>query len=283
MGRPKKVVKELKMTDTGRPLPQVIEKKELVLEGDPEAQLQFAMKAANALMKAVAHKPKPVMIRGEQYLEYGDWQTLARFFGATAAVEWTKPIEKEGKTLGYEARATVLHQGQIISSAEAMCMRAERNWKDRDEFMLRSMAQTRASAKALRNAYGWVAELAGMKSTPAEEMDGVAADKEPMKPYSVARAIPPADDEAGGAVIRDDDVTDEGQILNRGEIKEMQKERIKGLLLSFGHEDLTKQQAREIVKEITELDLATDDWATIIKRMESKLDETDPLAQAIKG
>lgn len=150
-------------------------KKELVLEGDPQAQLDFAIKAANALMSAISHKPKKVMIRGEQYLEYGDWQTLARFFGATASVAWSKKLlDEKGGFIGYEARAEVLHNGAVISSAEAMCMKAEANWKARDEFMLRSMAQTRASAKALRNAYGWVAELAGLKSTPAEEMDGVA-------------------------------------------------------------------------------------------------------------
>ena len=67
-------------------------KKELVLEGDPQAQLDFAMKAANALMTAVGQKKNKVMIRGEQYLEYGDWQTLARFFGATASVAWSKKL-----------------------------------------------------------------------------------------------------------------------------------------------------------------------------------------------
>jgi len=166
----------------------VAPKKELVLEGDPQAQLEFAMKAANALMTAVAQKKNKVMIRGEQYLEYGDWQTLARFFGATAGVAWSKKLtDEKGAFIGYEARAEVLHNGVVISSAEAMCMKAERNWAQRDEFMLRSMAQTRASSKALRNAYGWVAELAGMKSTPAEEMDGVAGyDHSPIK----ATAIP---------------------------------------------------------------------------------------------
>lgn len=160
-------------------------RKELVLEGDPQAQLDFAMKAANALMRAVGQKPKKVMIRGEQYLEYGDWQTLARFFGATASVAWSKKLaDDNGIFLGYEARAEVLHNGMVISSAEAMCMKAEKNWNARDEFMLRSMAQTRASAKALRNAYGWVAELAGMKSTPAEEM-GDMYDQTPIKADAV--------------------------------------------------------------------------------------------------
>lgn len=182
------------MTNKKAELPKPIEqalatvmppKKELVLEGDPEQQLAFAMKAANALMKAVAQKPKKVMIRGEQYLEYGDWQTLSRFFGATASVAWTKPLQDaKGVIRGYEARAEVLHQGQVISSAEAMCTREEANWRSRDEFMLRSMAQTRASAKALRNAYGWVAELAGMKSTPAEEM-GEVYDQSPVSDKAI--------------------------------------------------------------------------------------------------
>jgi hypothetical protein len=35
------------------------------------------------------------------------------------------------------------------------------------------MAQTRASSKALRQAFAWVAVLAGYAATPAEEMDGV--------------------------------------------------------------------------------------------------------------
>lgn len=37
-------------------------------------------------------------------------------------------------------------------------------------FQLRSMAQTRAGAKALRNALAWVVVLAGYKPTPAEEL-----------------------------------------------------------------------------------------------------------------
>ena len=40
-------------------------------------------------------------------------------------------------------------------------------------FQLRSMAQTRAAAKALRNALAWVVVLAGYRPTPAEEMDGM--------------------------------------------------------------------------------------------------------------
>lgn len=216
-------------------------RKELVLEGDPEAQLAFAMKAANALMKAVKQKPKPVMIRGEQYLEYGDWQTLARFFGATASVSWTKPLtDEKGKNIGYEARAEVLHQGQVISSAEAMCTRDEANWKSRDEFMLRSMAQTRASAKALRNAYGWVAELAGMKSTPAEEMDGVASETPKMAPYRMEKKAPAEPAEGH-------------DFLEKEEVLETQKAQIKQLLLDLNVKPLTIGGAVEAITDLTKL------------------------------
>src|SRR6185503_14433724 len=127
-------------------------KQALVLEGDPKQQLEYAQKAASALMERVAMKKKKVIIGGKEYLEFGDWQTLARFFGATVGVEWTKPIERNGKLEGYEARAIVYQHGETISAAEASCLRAEKNWASRDEFAVKSMAQTRASAKALRNA-----------------------------------------------------------------------------------------------------------------------------------
>lgn len=232
-------------------------KKELVLEGDPQAQLAFAMKAADALMSAVSHKPKKVMIRGEQYLEYGDWQTLARFFGATASVAWSKAIlDEKGAVRGYEARAEVLHQGQVISSAEAMCMRVERNWKDRDEFMLRSMAQTRASAKALRNAYGWVAELAGMKSTPAEEM-GEVYDQSPIH----EKAVP--------TVTYDDH--EESKIKPPKVVTELQqKKKIKELVDAKALVDMTTaEDYQEYVMGNTGLELTPSNYQIIIERLEA--------------
>jgi hypothetical protein len=142
----------------------------VVLAGDPEKQMEYAVKSARVLVQVLKQKPKKVMINGEQYLEFEDWQTLGRFYGATVGIEWTRPIEGETRVHGYEAKAVVMIKGEVVSSAEAMCTRDERNWANRDEFALRSMAQTRASAKALRNVLAWVAVLGGFKPTPIEEM-----------------------------------------------------------------------------------------------------------------
>lgn len=59
-------------------------------------------------------------------------------------------------------------------------------------FQLRSMAQTRAGSKALRNALAWVVVLAGYRPTPAEELD---AREVPQTPRVVAEAEPPRTDD----------------------------------------------------------------------------------------
>ena len=156
-------------------------KKELAIEPtnlgilirSPEEILAEAQKAASALQRVVSTKRKPVIFKGEQYLEFEDWQTLGRFYGYTTLVEWTRPVEfEDGK--GFEARAIAIDKnGNTASAAEAMCLNDEPNWKDKPLFQLRSMAQTRACAKALRNILAWVVILAGYRPTPAEEIEAI--------------------------------------------------------------------------------------------------------------
>jgi hypothetical protein len=156
---------------------------------DPDKQIEFASKAANALIKIMQNKPKKVIMNGEQYLEFEDWQTIARFYNVTAGVEWTKEIVREGKLFGFEAKAVVYNaEGTVISAAESSCLRDEPNWLRKPEFQLKSMAQTRASAKALRNVLAWVVVLAGFKPTPAEEVRDMV---QPTPVQPKAKWMPP--------------------------------------------------------------------------------------------
>jgi hypothetical protein len=152
-----------------------VESSDIQLRRAPDVVLAEAQKAAKALTDVVSKKKKPVMFGGEQYLEFEDWQTLGRFYGISVQVIHTMYIEHAGFR-GYEAYASACRlDGQQISRAEAMCMNDEPNWKGKPMFMLRSMAQTRACAKALRNVLSWVVVLAGYKPTPAEEIAEVMA------------------------------------------------------------------------------------------------------------
>lgn len=139
----------------------------------PSVVLREAHEAAEAVKGIVEAKPKKVVINGETYLEFEDWQTVARFYGIAVQITNTQYVQY-GDATGFEATAEAVHveTGRVVSRAEAMCLNDEDRWNKRPLFQIRSMAQTRAGAKALRNCLAWVVVLAGYRPTPAEEMVG---------------------------------------------------------------------------------------------------------------
>lgn len=178
----------------------------------PSAVLAEAHTAAKSLKDLISKKKKPVMMNGEQYLEFEDWQTVGGFYGAKAKVVGTEYVEI-GNAKGFKARAVVVDgSGNEISSAEALCLNDEEKWSTRSKFewkdgkkekvgdvpvptfQLMSMAQTRACAKALRNVFAWVVVLAGYAPTPAEDMTGDetggAPAREPIKSATPKEATP---------------------------------------------------------------------------------------------
>jgi len=177
---------------------KVIEdKKELISSERKPAQIvKLAMEAAKELQKIVGSRNKK--LKGKQYLFFEDWQTLGRFDRTTAKVIDTKELYHDNKLIGFSAKAVALKDEIEISAAEAECCFDEQ---------LKSMAQTRACAKALRNCLAFVAVLANYEPTPAEEMIG--NDKPVQKPKSKSNptkanpdlATQPQKDEIYGNVI----------------------------------------------------------------------------------
>jgi hypothetical protein len=154
---------------------------DILVQRAPEKVLAEAKQAATALQDVISKKKRPVIMNGEQYLEFEDWQTLGRFYGVTARISRTAPV-MFNEAQGFEASADAIRaDGMVISSADAMCLNDEPNWERKPAYQLRSMAQTRACAKALRNVLAWVVVLAGYKPTPAEEMSGVNGDRQEAK------------------------------------------------------------------------------------------------------
>jgi hypothetical protein len=73
-----------------------------------------------------------------------------------------------------------------------MCLRSEALWKGRDEYAIRSMAQTRATSKALRQPLGFVIQLAGFAPEPVEEVEDTASSKRAGEPSGSDRRTPAA-------------------------------------------------------------------------------------------
>jgi hypothetical protein len=139
---------------------------------DPAEMIAQATAIANQLQAVVEKAGLISNISGKRYPRVEAWTTLATLVGCSARTEWTHPVlDNNDEKVGWEAAVEVVNaHGIVVGRAEAQCLRAENNWRNRDDFALRSMAQTRATGKALRIPLGWIAVLAGYEATPAEEM-----------------------------------------------------------------------------------------------------------------
>ena len=133
---------------------------------NPAEVLQRAQETADALMPMVRSKGLVANIQGRDHLRVEAWTTLGAMLGVTPVCQWTRKLDN-----GWEARVEARTlDGRVIGAAEAECLRAESTWRDRDDYALRSMAQTRATSKALASVLRFVATLGGAAGTPAEEM-----------------------------------------------------------------------------------------------------------------
>lgn len=160
----------------------------LVRAEDPADFVRKSREIATALVDVVEQQQLFTMISNRKHPRVEAWTFLGSMMGAFgsavfAVEEWTRPVkgrlvgsvyqlDPEGdRVIGWEARVEArTAEGAVVGAAEAMCIRAESTWKNRDDFALRSMAQTRATSKALRQPLGFLMQLAGYDPTPKEEM-----------------------------------------------------------------------------------------------------------------
>lgn len=139
----------------------------------PPAEVMQRARAQAAEIVRVADEAKLFAnIQGRKYPLVECLELIGQMTGNTARIAWSRKVDPDmGVGDGWEAKAEVLDtNGTVVGAAEAMCLRSERAWSNRDEYALRSMAQTRATAKALRMRVGFIVSLAGAEPTPAEEM-----------------------------------------------------------------------------------------------------------------
>lgn len=136
---------------------------------NPAAVIERATTIANSLMPLINKAQLYSMISGKKYVRIEGWNTMLSMLGIFPQVEYCRKLERPD--CAYEARVVLKTiAGQVVGAGEALCSSAERNWGNRDEFAIKSMAQTRATGKAARNGFSWIMALAGFEATPAEEM-----------------------------------------------------------------------------------------------------------------
>jgi hypothetical protein len=133
---------------------------------EPEEVVAKASSVASTLAEVIRKQKLASQISGREHVRVEGWTLLGSMLGVFPVVVWTRKLDN-----GWEARVEArTRDGSVIGAAEAECLTTEKLWSKRDDYALRSMAQTRATSKALRGPLGFVMTLAGFDATPAEEM-----------------------------------------------------------------------------------------------------------------
>ena len=158
----------------------------------PREVADSASEQAKTLMDIVDQQNLYVVVQGKKYLMVEAWETIGAFNSVGSDTEWIREFTIGDELVGWQAKVNLVDSrtGIQVGSGISVC--------GLDEFVAKgkkgvaqhnavmSMAQTRATSKAYRAKYSWVAVLAGYQPTPAEEMPR----EEPKRPSRARKPIP---------------------------------------------------------------------------------------------
>ncbi len=167
---------------------------------DPVEVVEKAAAVADALKNVLDRQKLTSTIQGRKFVKVEGWTLLGSMLGISAVCTGTETVP-DGFRATVEARTT---DGRVVGAADSLCTRKEKTWKTRDDYALLSMAQTRATSKALRIPLGFVVTLAGYEATPAEEMPSEPSEQPTtVKPKDGDRPLNDEELKAMRAAIRD--------------------------------------------------------------------------------
>jgi hypothetical protein len=132
----------------------------------PQTLMGFSNELKNFIVKQGLYSP----IQGKNYVNVEGWQFAGGSMGLFPVVESCERLERPDEIV-YKASVALYSGERIISRGIAICSDREKGKKAKDEYVIASMAQTRAEGKAYRLILGWLMKFAGYEGTPAEDME----------------------------------------------------------------------------------------------------------------
>ena len=166
--------------------------------GNPAAQMIGAKDIAKVTRETVRSLAISIGGSREKYLPFPGWQVIAAAAGCTVSAGDVQAIA--GGVGGVMARGRVIRasDGAVIAEAIGIVGNDEPAWAKRPLYARYGMAQTRAAARAARNAFGFILTLIdkNLCGTPAEEVseDGFRHAAPARSTRKTAAAHPPAED-----------------------------------------------------------------------------------------
>ncbi|MBT7091493.1 MAG: hypothetical protein HN932_13600 [Candidatus Marinimicrobia bacterium] len=136
---------------------------------DPEQAFTEAQRIVNVVAKRCTGPGYLVQIGSKTYPTVSWWTVVGASLGLFARVVYARRLDREDE-IAYESRVEIHKDGNVIASGEAMCSSKEERWAHADEYAIKSMSSTRSAGKCFRLALSFIAILAGLDATPAEEV-----------------------------------------------------------------------------------------------------------------
>ena len=137
---------------------------------DPVDMLTGASKVVGWMAANCSGEAYVSLIGMKRYPKVEWWTTLGLAFRMFPIEVGPSKKFKTETGYGYEAMVEIRRAGQVVTAASAICTTDERAWGTRDEYAVKSMAATRATAKAFRLGFAGLAVAAGLEGTPSEEI-----------------------------------------------------------------------------------------------------------------
>jgi hypothetical protein len=142
----------------------------------PREVVTVASEIARALAAVIEDRRLYVTLSGRRYVKCEGWTTLGAMCGVMPC---EVGLEEHDGIFTAIVELRRIADGGVIARASAECGAPDElstsgkpTWATRPRYARRSMALTRATAKACRLAFSWILVLAKFEPTPAEEMSG---------------------------------------------------------------------------------------------------------------
>ena len=136
---------------------------------------------AKTLKQFIVDQKLYTQIQNKNYVEVEGWQFAGASMGVMPIVKSVEPLDGAEGEIKYRAEVELIRvaTGDRVGYGVATCSNRESKRKTADEYVIASMAQTRATGKAFRNGFAWLMKVAGYEATPAEEMESNPGNPDP--------------------------------------------------------------------------------------------------------
>jgi hypothetical protein len=139
----------------------------LALMESPEKAVAMYDDIKKNFLRLLKDNGEVIKVKGKDYVKYEGWQTIGTALGVLPRIV---EITKNDGFYQAKAEAILVKTGAVIGSAYGICSREEANWKDKPEYAVMAMAQTRAAGRALKMILSGFIAHCGFEATPAEEV-----------------------------------------------------------------------------------------------------------------